>query len=123
MCGIGQERISLSHLLRLSLSPASLYAVVPQAATRGGVMFGLTVEGDKGRTAFDQRLWLRVDPGVVEAFAGRSPLLRHHLQHGQEEVGEVAGVFVRPAVLLHQHVKQGPRLQLGDVSQLTCRGR
>lgn len=58
----------------------------------------------------DQRLWLRVDPGVVEAFAGRGPLLGHHLQHGQKEVGEVAGVFVRPAVLLYQHVKQGPRL-------------
>lgn len=60
---------------------------------------------------------------MVEAFTGRGPLLRHHLQHGQKEVGEVAGVFVRPAVLLHQHIKQGPRLKLGDVPQLTCRGR
>lgn len=37
MCEIGQERVSLSHLLRL-------HAVVPQAATPG-VMFGLTVGG------------------------------------------------------------------------------
>lgn len=68
-------------------------------------------------------LWLRGQPGVVEAFAGRGSLLRHHLKHGQKEVSEVAGVFMRPAVLLHQHVKQGPRLQLSDVPQLTCRGQ
>lgn len=59
---------------------------------------------------------------MVEAFARRGPLLGHHLQHGQQEVREVAGVFLRPAVLLHQHVEQRPRLQLGDVPELTCRG-
>ena len=59
---------------------------------------------------------------MVEAIAGRGPLLGHHLQHGQKEVSEVTGVLVRPAILLHQHVKQGPRLQLGDVPQFTCRG-
>lgn len=67
-------------------------------------------------------LWLQIEPGVVEAFTGRGPLLRHHLQHGQKEVSEMAGVLVRPAVLLHQHVKQGPWLQLSDVSQFTCMG-
>lgn len=57
--------------------------------------FGLTVGRMRARRrASDKSLWLRVDPGMVEAFAGRGPLFRHHLQHGQEEVGEVAGVFV-----------------------------
>lgn len=43
MCGIGQERrISLSHRLQLRWSPASLHAVVPQAATKG-TMLRLTV--------------------------------------------------------------------------------
>lgn len=81
-------------------------------------MFGLT--GNKERRTNDQSLWLQVEPRVVEAFTGRGPLLRHHLQHGQKEVSEVAGIFVCPAVLLHQHVKQGPRLELSDMPQLTC---
>lgn len=86
--------------------------------------FGLTVGRTRERRrASDKSLWLRVDPGVVEAFTGRGPFFRHHLQHGQEEVGEVASIFVRPAVLLYQNVKQGPGLQLGDVPQLTCRGQ
>lgn len=66
---------------------------------------------------------LGVDPGVAEAVPRRGPFLGHHFQHGQQEVGEVAGVFVRPSVLLHQHVEQRPRLQLGDVPQLACKGQ
>lgn len=53
---------------------------------------------------------LRVEPGVVETFSGRRSLFRDHLQHGQQEVGEVSGVLVRPAVLLHQDVEQRPGL-------------
>lgn len=71
----------------------------------------------------EQQEQLGVDPGVAQAVPRRGPLLRHHLQHGQQEVGEVAGVLVRPAVLLHQYVEQRPRLQLGDVPQLACRGQ
>lgn len=104
-----------------TLSSFSLHVVVPHAATReSGLMLG---RGDEGKRVSERRSWLRVDPGVVEAFAGRGPLLGHHLQHGKQEVGEVSGVFVRPAVLLHQHVEQRPRLQLGDVPQLACRGQ
>lgn len=64
--------------------------------------------------------WLRVEPRVVEAFARSRPLLWHHLQHGQQELGEVGGVFVSPAVLLHQYVEKRPRLQLGDVPKFAC---
>lgn len=66
---------------------------------------------------------LGVDPRVAEAVACRGSLLGYHLQHGQQEMGEVAGVLVRPSVLFNQHVEQRPRLQLGDVSQLACRGQ
>lgn len=66
---------------------------------------------------------LGVDPGVTEAVARRGPLLGYHLQHRQQEMGKVAGVLVRPSVLFYQHVEQRPRLQLGDVPQLACRGQ
>lgn len=65
---------------------------------------------------------LRVEPGVAEAVPSRGPLFGDHLQHGQQEVGEVAGILRGPAILLHQHIKQGPGLQLGDVPQLTFLG-
>lgn len=58
---------------------------------------------------------LRVEPRVVETFSGRGSLLGNHLQHGQQEVGEVSGVLVRPPVLLHQDVEQGPGFEFGDV--------
>lgn len=66
---------------------------------------------------------LGVDPGVAEAIARCGPLLGYHLQHRQQEMGEVAGVFMRPSVLFYQDVEQRPRLQLGDVPQLACRGQ
>lgn len=87
----------------------------------GGVWANCWVGRGEEEEGVAQCLWLGVEPRVIEAFASRGPLLRHHLQHGQKEVSELTGVFVRPAVLLHQHVKQGPRLQLGDVPQFTCR--
>lgn len=90
---------------------------------RDGVLVNCCGGVKKKKRTSERWLGLRVDPGMIEAFGGRGPLLRHHLQHGQEEVGEVAGVFVWPAVLLHQHVKQGPGLELGDVPQLAWRGR
>lgn len=63
----------------------------------------------QGGIGKQENLWLRVEPGVVETFAGRGPLLRHHLQHRQKEVCEVSGILMQPAIFLYQHIKQGPR--------------
>lgn len=54
-----------------------------------------------------------------EALGSRGPPLRHQVQHGQQEGAEVVRLLFGPLVLLNQHVEQTPRLQLGDVTQVT----
>lgn len=44
---------------------------------------------------------------------------RHQVQHGQKEAAKALGLLFGPLVLFYQHVKQTPRLQLGDVTQVT----
>lgn len=58
---------------------------------------------------------------MAQALCGRGSLLRDQLQHGNQEVGEALGFFSGPLVLVNQHLQQAPRLQLGDVFQITCR--
>ena len=64
---------------------------------------------------------IQVEPGVCQALGGGGAGLRVKLQHRLQEVGKVLGILGVPLVLLHQHFLQAPGLQLGDVSQLTCR--
>lgn len=54
-----------------------------------------------------------------EALGSCGPALRHQVQHGQQEAAEVVRLLFGPLVLLNQHVEQTPRLQLGDVTQVT----
>lgn len=63
---------------------------------------------------------LEGEPGVAQALRGRGSLLGDQLQHGDQEVGEALGFLAGPLVLVHQHLQQAPRLQLGDVFQITC---
>lgn len=65
------------------------------------------------------KLPLRCEPWVGEALGRCSPPFRHQVQHGQEEAAEGVGLLFGPLVLFYQDVKQTPRLQLGDVTQVT----
>lgn len=58
---------------------------------------------------------------MAQALCGRGSLLWDQLQHGDQEVGEAFGFFAGPLVLVYQHLKQTPGLQLGNVLQITCR--
>lgn len=62
---------------------------------------------------------LCAQPGVLQALGGRGPALGLQLQHGQQEVAELGGLVQGPLVLLQQNLKEAPRLQVGDVPQLT----
>lgn len=59
------------------------------------------------------------EPWVREALGRRGPPFRHQVQHGQQEAAERVSLLLGPLVLLHQDFEQAPRLQLGDVSQVT----
>lgn len=62
---------------------------------------------------------LRAEPGVLQALGRRGPAVGLQLQHGQQKVAELGGLVQGPLVLLQQHLEKAPRLQVGDVSELT----
>lgn len=68
------------------------------------------------------RAGLCVEPGVLQALRRRGSPVGLQLQHGQQEVAELGGLVQGPLVLLQQHLEQTPRLQVGNVSQLTWGG-
>lgn len=72
-----------------------------------------------GNWRVPSRWSLRVQPGVLQALRRRGPLVWLQLQHGQQEVAELSRLVQRPLVLLQKHLEQAPRLQVGDVTQLT----
>lgn len=51
-------------------------------------------KGEEKEEEWEEEEQLGVDPGVAKAVASRGSLLRDHLQHGQQEVGEVVRVLV-----------------------------
>lgn len=65
------------------------------------------------------RAGLGVQPRMPETLSGSGSLLRHELQHGQQEICEASSLLLRPLILLHQNLQKTPRLQLGDVFQVT----
>lgn len=65
---------------------------------------------------------LEGEPGVAQALCRRGSLLGDQLQHGKQEVSEAFGFFAGPLVLIDKHLQQSPRLQLGDVFQVTSLG-
>lgn len=69
----------------------------------------------------DWRSPLGGEPGVAQAFCSRGSLFRNQLQHGKQEVCEALRFFAGPLILVDQHLQETPRLQLGDVFQITCR--
>lgn len=60
------------------------------------------------------------EPRMGEALGCCCPPFRHQVQHGQKEAAERVGLLFGPLVLLYQHLKQTPRFQLGDVTQVAC---
>lgn len=60
-----------------------------------------------------------VQPGVLQALRRRRSAVRLHFQHGKQEVTELRRLVQRPLVLLQQDLEQTPRLEVGDVTQLT----
>ena len=56
---------------------------------------------------------------MAETLVSSGALSGVERQHGQEEVGHVLRVALRPFVLLHENLRQAPRLQLGNVAQFT----
>lgn len=59
------------------------------------------------------------EPRVREAEGCRGPSLRDQVQHWQQKTAEVVSFFFWPLVLFNQNVEQTPRLQFGDVTQIT----
>lgn len=66
---------------------------------------------------------LGCEPRVGEAVGGRGSPLGHQVQHGQQEAAEAVRLLFGPLVFIHQDVEQAPRLQLGDVTQVTWDSR
>lgn len=62
---------------------------------------------------------LCVQPRVLQTLCCGRPAVRLQLQHGQQEVTELSRLIQRPLVLLQQNLEKTPRLQTGDVTQLT----
>lgn len=58
------------------------------------------------------------EPWMGEALGCSGPPFRHQVQHGQKEAAERVCLLFGPLVLLYQDVKQTPRLQLGDVTEV-----
>lgn len=54
-----------------------------------------------------------------ETLGGSCPPFRHKIQHGHQEAAEGVGLLFGPLVLVYQDVEQTPRLQLGDMAQVT----
>ena len=84
-----------------------------QSAVTGG-------EGEE-RYSCRWRLVPRLDVGqerMLDTILRRGSLVRVKGQHRDEPVGEGLGHLLLPLVLVCQHLEQGPRLQLGDISQL-----
>lgn len=63
---------------------------------------------------------LLLQPGMLQALRRRCPYNRVVLEHWQQKVGELLGLYGIPIVLLHQHIEQTPRLQFGNVPQAAC---
>lgn len=63
---------------------------------------------------------LGVQPRVPQTLSSSGSLLRDELQHGQQEICEAGSLLLRPLILFHQNLQKAPRLQLGDVFQVTC---
>lgn len=59
------------------------------------------------------------DPCVSEALCSRSSLLWYQVQHWEKEASKGSCLLFRPLILLHQHLQQTPRFQLGNVPQVT----
>ena len=57
---------------------------------------------------------------MEETFVSLSSLVGVELQHRREKAGEGVGLPRGPAVLVCQDTFQTPRLQLGDVLQLSA---
>lgn len=62
---------------------------------------------------------LCVQPCMLQTLRCGRSALRLQLQHGQQEVTELSRLVQRPLVFLQQDLEQTPRLQTGDVTQLT----
>ena len=62
---------------------------------------------------------LGCEPWVREAEGGCGPSLRDQVQHWQQKTAEVMSFFFWPLILFYQNIKQTPRLQFGDVAQIT----
>lgn len=77
--------------------------------------------GRKGGRCNERRSPLEGEPRVAQALCRRGSFLWDQLQHGNKEVGEALSFFAGPLVLVNQHLQQAPRLQLGDVFQITWR--
>lgn len=73
-----------------------------------------------GQTCVNWRgFFLGCEPRVGEAEGCCCPPLRDQVQHGQQKTAEVMSFFFWPLVLFHQNIEQTPRLQFGDVAQIT----
>lgn len=59
------------------------------------------------------------EPAVLQALRCAGPAFRLQLQHGEQEVAELGSLVQGPLVLLQQNLKKTPRLQIGNVSELT----
>lgn len=65
------------------------------------------------------RRWsLGSEPWVREAEGCCGPSLRDQVQHRQQKTAKVVSFFFWPLVLFYQNIKQTPRLQFGDVTQI-----
>ena len=60
------------------------------------------------------------EPGVEQARLRRHSSVWVKLEHREQKVGHLCGVLLRPLVLVDEHLVEAPRLQLGDVAQLSC---
>lgn len=65
---------------------------------------------------------LEGEPGVAQALGSSCSFLRDELQHGKKKVCEGLCFLPRPFILILQNLQQTPRLQLGDVLQITFLG-
>lgn len=65
------------------------------------------------------RARLRAQPCVLQALRCGGPALGLQLQHGEQKVAELGGLVQGPLVLLQQDLEKAPRLQVGNVSELT----
>jgi len=67
-----------------------------------------------------QLVWLRIpQPLVLQRHGGCRPLLWVVFKHWQKEVSKGISVDRVPLILLNQNIEETPRLQLGDVTQLS----